>query len=235
MIRVGNIISIALLILGIPITSFAMGAPDLQSIQLHTAFFDQGFAQTSSCGSGTGVTVLSGSGNEDQIWNYLVAKGLQPFQAAGVMGNMQSESGFNPASQEPGTTSTTANSLGHGIVQWTPGTQLNAVAQAAGTDINNLGMQLDYLWSQLYSPTGSRTKAGADLKASTNVTQATQVFENEFEIHKGPPQQDRVTQAIAILAQYGSGASPSTGASGGTTSTATSGCGGTTPGQYQNP
>ncbi len=122
------------LILGcVPAASYAMTASDLQSVQYHEAWYQPNLIKPSSTCSATGSIVLTGSNDESKIWNYLIGKGLQPFQAAGIMGNIQSESGFNPASQEPGTTSNTPTpgQLGHGIVQWTPGTQLIAPAQAA--------------------------------------------------------------------------------------------------------
>lgn len=71
------------------------------------------------CASGGGtVTQLSGSDNRQKIWNYLTARGLSPEQAAGVMGNIQSESGstFSPTIQEFGQV---FGKGGYGIVQWT--------------------------------------------------------------------------------------------------------------------
>lgn len=64
------------------------------------------------------VTSLSGKDNRQKIWNYLLGQGLTADQAAGVMGNLQSESG--------GTWSPTVNEFsqsfgegGYGIAQWT--------------------------------------------------------------------------------------------------------------------
>ena len=221
----------------LPAASHAITADDLNSIQYHDAWYDKGYSASNTTCAATGSIALIGSDNEDKIWNYLVGKGLQPFQVAGIMGNMQSESGFNPASQEPGTTSTnpTPGNLGHGIVQWTPGTQLIAPAQAAGTPVNDLGFQLNYFWTEI--TTGSESNIAPLMKATTNVTEAAQTFESKFERHAGPPQQDRVTQAIAILAKYGSGGGGSSSAGGGGDGSTTTGtaCGSTTPGQYQNP
>ena len=63
--------------------------------------------------SGTSVT---GDGNIAQMWNYLVGKGLTNQQAAGILGNIQVESGFSPFRQED---SQSWPSGGYGIVQWT--------------------------------------------------------------------------------------------------------------------
>jgi len=226
----------SLIAIMLPTAGLAVTADDLQSIQYGTAWYNQDYSNTNTTCAATGSISLSGSDNESKIWNYLVGKGLQPFQAAGIMGNMQSESGFNPASQQPGTTSVvpTPGQWGHGIVQWTPGTQLIAAAQAAGTPVNDLGMQLNYLWAQLTTGGGLDEQAGVALKATTDVTSATEVFQLKFE--RNPPvQQDRVKQAQTILTKYGSGGSGSSSSSDGTTTTTGTACGGATPGQYQNP
>ena len=34
--------------------------------------------------------------NENKIWSYLKAKGMSDFAIAGIMGNLQAESGLNP-------------------------------------------------------------------------------------------------------------------------------------------
>jgi hypothetical protein len=152
---------------------------------------------------------LTGSDNEQKIWNYLTGKGLKPFQAAGIMGNMQAESGFNPHSQEPGTTSDAPNERGHGIVQWTPGTELLPLANNDLPTLNSLAWQLNILWNQL-TVKGSKpidhTDAGDAVKASKDIAGATEAFENLFEIHQGPAQPQRITNAQGVLAKYGSGA-----------------------------
>ena len=58
------------------------------------------------CGgeAGAGSITLQGATNLEKIWNWLVAKGLSPTQAAGVMGNMQAESGLNPFRFQNGAT-----------------------------------------------------------------------------------------------------------------------------------
>ena len=66
-----------------------------------------------SSGGGTSVT---GDGNVAKMWNYLVGKGLTNEQAAGVLGNIQVESGFSPFRQEG---AQPWPSGGYGLVQWT--------------------------------------------------------------------------------------------------------------------
>lgn len=75
-----------------------------------------------TCGANDGVTVtrLNGGDNREKIWNFLVAKGLSNEQTAGVMGNLQTESGgsWNPMVNEYGKE---FGSAGFGIAQWTGG------------------------------------------------------------------------------------------------------------------
>lgn len=63
-------------------------------------------------------TTVSGDGNVAKMWNYLVGKGLTDMQAAGVLGNIQQESGFSPFRQEGAARWPLG---GYGIVQWTAG------------------------------------------------------------------------------------------------------------------
>lgn len=75
--------------------------------------------------SGT-ITSLSGYDNREKIWNYLTARGLTAEQAAGILGNIQSESAgtFSPTIQEYGKD---FGDSGYGIVQWTGGRRTNIV------------------------------------------------------------------------------------------------------------
>lgn len=65
----------------------------------------------SCCSEGTGKTsketdntyTLSGSSNEEKIWNYLTQyRKLSKIAAAGVMANIKVESGFDPFKGEVG-------------------------------------------------------------------------------------------------------------------------------------
>lgn len=120
------------------------------------------------CGSGTTSNVASGestikiskSDTTDTIFKFLTTtnistnnnKPLSDAQAAGVMGNMYAESGFNPASIE----STSREQKGHGLVQWTFGrwsgpSGLQAFATEKGTDWTNVTTQLEFLKKEFES------------------------------------------------------------------------------------
>lgn len=76
-------------------------------------YFD---ANATKCAAGE--LVLAGKDNRQKIYNFLISKGLNSQQAAGVLGNIQTESGFSPARHEDGYS---FNERGYGIAQWTFG------------------------------------------------------------------------------------------------------------------
>ncbi|WP_298029647.1 phage tail tip lysozyme [uncultured Dysosmobacter sp.] len=115
---------------------------------------------------------LTGTTNEQKIWNYLIAKGLSPCGAAGLMGNIQAESGFsstnlqNTYEKKLGYTDATYTAAvdngsytnfihdgaGYGLCQWTFWSlkqALLAYAKSAGRSVGDLEMQLDYLLESL--------------------------------------------------------------------------------------
>jgi hypothetical protein len=102
-------------------------------------------SDTSCASSGGSVNQLSGSDNRQKIWNYLTARGLSNEQAAGVLGNIQSESGgtFSPTINEY---SQTFPGGGYGIVQWTGGRRDNVLAAltSANPDLVAKYYNVDY-------------------------------------------------------------------------------------------
>ena len=59
---------------------------------------------------------ISGNSNQEKIWKFLRDSGLSPEQTAGVMGNIQAESGFSPTRHEA---SQGWEEGGWGLAQWT--------------------------------------------------------------------------------------------------------------------
>lgn len=142
--------------------------------------------------------------NDKAAYDFFVAKGLKNFQAAGVVGNLDQESGMNPAAVQPG-------GPGRGIAQWSVGGRWdrdandNVVAFAAmrGESTGSLNLQLEFIWYEL-------TTFGygfSDLKASTNLTDATVAFMKKYEICGDCRQATRVAYAQAVLNAYGTASS----------------------------
>jgi hypothetical protein len=139
-----------------------------------------------SCGVPTagGLASLIGNSDAERIWNFLVAKGLTNEQTAGVMGNIQAESGFNPGIVEK------SGGGGFGIVQWTGGrrTALEAAAAKKGVPVSDLAFQLEYLYQELTVRETNRPEykrfqnEWEMLRGQATIEDALVAFHHEFEI-----------------------------------------------------
>jgi len=139
--------------------------------------------------------------NDQACYDYFVGKGLKNFQAAGIVGNLDQESGTDP-------TAVQAGGPGRGIAQWSVGgrwdTDANDNAVAYATQQNqsvwSLNLQLDFIWYEL---TNFSSYGLAALQATTNVSDATVAFQNDFEGCGTCDQSTRISYAQAVLAAYG--------------------------------
>src|SRR5262249_30331317 len=135
--------------------------------------------------------------NDKAAFDYFVGKGLTNFQAAGIVGNLDQESGVNPNAVQQG-------GPGRGIAQWSAGGRWdtdsgdNAVAYAKqqGQSVYSLGLQLDFIWYELGKFSGYGL---SKLKATTNVTDATVVFQTDFEGCGTCLQSQRIQYAKDVL------------------------------------
>jgi MYXO-CTERM domain-containing protein len=137
--------------------------------------------------------------NDKPAYDFFVGKGLTNFQAAGIVGNLDQESGVNPASVQAG-------GPGRGIAQWSVGGRWDtsspnvlAYAKSQGLSSGSLTLQLEFIWYEL-------TTVGygyAALKATTNVTDATITFMDKYEICGTCASAQRVSYAKSVLSAYG--------------------------------
>lgn len=135
-----------------------------------------------ACGSGGGASLLPGNDNREKVWNYLVGTmGFTATQAAGIMGNLQAESGFNPISAYPSTTSEYPHGKAWGLAQWLGGRQTNLInfAREKGQPVNSLELQLEFLKKELEDDV--RPGVLAKIRASTTVEESTLIFLDDFE------------------------------------------------------
>lgn len=186
-----------------------------------------------------GSSSLAGGDNPEKIWNFFIGKGLEPYQVAGMMGNMKAESHFEPRLVQYGATNSRGEisvagqpsslddalppgeKTGYGIVQWTPATKmqqgLDAYNQDKGSSVapSDLDFQVNLLWSQLdgagIGEYISEKGAGDDLKATKTVEEATVSFLHKYERPGVPNDSERIGFAQEILSQYGSGTNTATG------------------------
>jgi len=177
--------------------------------------------------------------NDETAYLYFLEKGLANFQAAAIVGNLDQESGVDPTISQSG------GGVGRGIAQWSTGGRwdtaqgdnLKDFAAQAGKPMTDLGVQLDFIWFELTTfPDDYGLTA---LRASTNVTDATQIVEDKFEgcVYANYPEcalPSRVKFAMDVLNAYGNdpvpGGGGSAGAGGVTSSGGTGGVAGAATG-----
>jgi hypothetical protein len=145
--------------------------------------------------------------NLDTVLAFLRGKGLTPAQAAGVAGNLQVESGFDPTAYNP-------NEGAIGLAQWEGGRRANldAYAAATGGSETDLTTQLNFLWSEL---TGSESSALGALQATSDPGSAAAVFDQYYERSAGTSRSTRVADAQAIASGTPTGTGGSSTGSGG--------------------
>jgi len=139
--------------------------------------------------------------NDQAAFDFFVGKGLTNFQAAGIVGNLDQESNVDPNAVQQG-------GPGRGIAQWSVGgrwdTDANDNAEWYATKQNesvwSLDLQLAFIWYELTTFSGYGL---ASLEATTNVTDATIVFETDFEGCGECDQTNRITYAENVLNAYG--------------------------------
>lgn len=143
---------------------------------------------------------LTGSTNEERIWNYLKGRGLSDAGAAGLMGNLYAESGLRPnnlqnayeaklgytddtytAAVDSGKyTNFVHDSAGYGLAQWTFWSRkqnMLAYHKAAGKSIGDLETQLGFLAQEL----GGYKSLFATLKTTASVQAASDAVLTQFE------------------------------------------------------
>lgn len=137
---------------------------------------------------------LTGTTNEQKIWNFLKAQGLSDCGTAGLMGNLYAESGLLPnnlqntyntklgmtdaeytAAVDNGKyTNFIKDSAGYGLAQWTYWTRkqsLQEYAKAAGKSIGDLEMQLCFLMKEMaegYKSVLQTLKTASSVLAASN-------------------------------------------------------------------
>jgi MYXO-CTERM domain-containing protein len=138
-------------------------------------------------------------GNDETSFDFFVGKGLTAIQAAGIVGNLDQESGDSPTAVESG-------GPGRGVAQWSvggrwdtsPGDNENAYVGAA--NIWDLTSQLDFVWYELTTFPGYGL---ADLQSQTTISGATTSFMTDFEICGTCDATTRVSYAQAVYDAYG--------------------------------
>jgi MYXO-CTERM domain-containing protein len=157
---------------------------------------------TLGCGQGgepVGQASQAIFGNDQTSFDYFVGKGLTAVQAAGIVGNLDQESGDSPTAVQSG-------GPGRGVAQWSVGGRWdtsagdNENAYVGASKIWDLTSQLDFVWYELSTFPGYGL---ADLKTQTTVSGATVSFMDKFEICGTCDATNRTTYAQAVYDAYG--------------------------------
>lgn len=133
-------------------------------------------------------TNVSGSDVKEQTWNWMTTHGWSKEATAGIMGNMEQESGVNP-------TAIQGNGRGPaaGIVQWENYNtkqgrfaNMEAFAKSQGKEWTDLGSQLAFMTQEMHDTTnGYYPKLGGmsadELMQTTDINGAVMAFRRGFE------------------------------------------------------
>ncbi|GAA1491509.1 phage tail tip lysozyme [Brachybacterium sacelli] len=173
---------------------------------------------------------VAGGDIEEKVWNYLRGAGYSEEQTAGVMGNIERESSFNPFIAQ-GEASTPSIGSGWGLVQWTGSRHAeirDAVIDELGTeyyiaaptmqqlpatmseeDVDAMVLfQLRYIIGELE---GVEKAAGDHLASTFTVEEATRSFEAKYERSGVMAIDERIANAQTFYDQYSGTAAPDPG------------------------
>jgi cell wall-associated NlpC family hydrolase len=172
-------------------------------------------AEAFSSGEGSS---LKGKALEKYIYDFFVSRGLTPAGAAGIMGNINAESGFDPAVFEGGADSSgyPVDGVGFGLIQWTFTSRqapLVEMAKKAGVKPTDVDIQLQYVMRELKDSYQSVYNV---LKTSNDIYETTSKFMLEYEApldQSAEAINGRVAGGRAYLSEYGNGSTASAGGS----------------------
>ncbi|VIO73905.1 hypothetical protein CI41S_40140 [Bradyrhizobium ivorense] len=146
--------------------------------------------------------------NGRTAFDYFVRQGLTPAQAAGIVGNLQGESGqgLDPNAISRGDGRDGSDSIGIG--QWNSGraAALKAYAASKGVPWNDLNAQLEFLHGELKGPESGAYSALTAARTPEEAGQAMLAFERPKDWNKPGAYPERARYAAKAFAAYGGGA-----------------------------
>ena len=165
---------------------------------------------------GTGPDIGNISDNAQAAWAYFTGAGFTPQCTAGIMGNLQQESGIDPTKEQYG------GGPGRGIGQWTVNEErfagLKAHASSKGKDWTDLQSQLEWVDLELQGKDSStlshlkRLCGGYDaFKQLTDLRRACDIFEQAFERAGKPMMENRYKYAEQFYSKFSTSSGGGTG------------------------
>lgn len=182
--------------------AFGLSATQQSLFNSGVYYFDAAYTDCSA------VSTLQGNDNIQQAFNYFVTKGFTANQSAGIVGNLIQESGVNPLRDQMN------NGPGRGIAQWEyypppDKGRWNVLLEYAASrgDPRSLAIQLDFIMAEFNSKNYSSVMN--DIKSSTTVKDATDIFLAGYEKASVANEASRVDNANGVIALYGSSSTSS--------------------------
>lgn len=152
--------------------------------------------------------------NGQSAFDYFVNHGLEPHQAAGIVGNLQGESGqgLNPSAINKGDGSDGSDSIG--IAQWNgPRAQaLKDYAASRGSPWSDLNTQLEFLHQELKGPENAAYSRLTAAQTPEEAGQAMLAYERPKDWNKPGAHPERAQYAAKAFASYGGQPAPAAGA-----------------------
>ena len=185
--------------------------------EMYDSLYAQPVVSTDSTTGGTtdgtttgGSTDISGiSDTATAVWKFFTGKGYNKYATAGIMGNLQQESGMNPTRKQSG------GGPGRGIAQWTVSEGrfkgLQSHAQSKGKDWTDLQSQLEWIDLELGGKDSTtanilKKKYGglSGLKNASSTKWAVEAFEKSFERAGKPMWEKRYKYANDFYSKFSS-------------------------------
>jgi hypothetical protein len=145
--------------------------------------------------------------NAQAAFEYFVSQGMTPAQAAGIVGNLQGESGqgLNTGAINPGDGRDGSDSIG--VAQWNGprARALKAYAESKGVPWTDLNTQLEFLHSELKGPEGTAYKGLQAAQTPEEAARAMLAYERPKDWNKPGSHPERAKYATAAFAAYGGG------------------------------
>lgn len=170
--------------------------------QLNMGYTMDGFRKAVKAAMGSAAVPAEPAAvdNAAVIWNFLKSKGLNDYAVAGIMGNLEKESGLDPCNLQNSYNKKlnisdadytavvdagaypdfVTDKAGYGLVQWTYWSRKKALldyAKAAGTSIGDLNMQLAFMWQELQGYKAVMTV----LNSAVSVREASDIVLHKYE------------------------------------------------------
>lgn len=170
--------------------------------QLNMGYTMDGFRKAVKAAMGSAAVPAEPAAvdNAAVIWNFLKSKGLNDYAVAGIMGNLEKESGLDPCNLQNSYNKKlnisdadytavvdagaypdfVTDKAGYGLVQWTYWSRKKALldyAKASGTSISDLNMQLAFMWQELQGYKAVMTV----LNSAASVREASDIVLHKYE------------------------------------------------------